>query len=120
MIGQSCSGAQSCVFFFSSLPTTPPPPGRFADRPHHELLATSDLGYNYTAEAIFGNLAACWDVAQAHGSKVLVLTVPEVGVRGGAAMQRIHGQRDELNRLIRNAQGGNMFGPPCSPCVCCS
>lgn len=76
----------------------------------HAPLAHSDLAYNYTAEAIFENLARCWDVAQAHGSKVLVLTVPEVAVGGGAAMQRIHGQRDELNRLIRNAQGGNMFG----------
>ncbi|KLU89272.1 hypothetical protein MAPG_08246 [Magnaporthiopsis poae ATCC 64411] len=73
------------------------------------LGGTNDLGYNHTAEAIFANLAKCWDVAQAHGSKVLVLTVPEVGVRGGPAMQRIHAQRDELNRLIRNAQGGNIF-----------
>ncbi|KAL8371070.1 hypothetical protein RB595_001091 [Gaeumannomyces hyphopodioides] len=73
------------------------------------LGGTNDLAYNRTAEAIFENLSKCWGVAQAHGSKVLVLTVPEVGVEGGAAMQRINARRDELNRLIKNAQGGNIY-----------
>ncbi|KAL8417486.1 hypothetical protein RB594_001234 [Gaeumannomyces avenae] len=70
------------------------------------LGGTNDLAYNRTAEAVFENLSKCWGVAQAHGSKVLVLTVPEVGVTGSAL---VNSRRDELNRLIKNAEGGNIY-----------
>ncbi|TLS24576.1 hypothetical protein PpBr36_08817 [Pyricularia pennisetigena] len=68
------------------------------------LGGTNDLARQYSPETIFDNLKRCWDLALSHGSKVLVLTVPEVGVRS-----RADEMRDKLNDMIRKAQGGNIY-----------
>ncbi|KAL5940610.1 hypothetical protein ACKVV1_008276 [Pyricularia oryzae] len=64
------------------------------------LGGTNDLARQYSPETIYDNLRRCWDLALSHGSKVLVLTVPEVGVRS-----RADEMRDKLNDMIRKAQG---------------
>lgn len=67
------------------------------------LGGTNDLARQYSPETIFENLKRCWDVALANGSKVLILTVPEAGVRS-----RADDKRDKLNDMIRKAQGGKI------------
>ncbi|KAK5655390.1 hypothetical protein OQA88_5660 [Cercophora sp. LCS_1] len=64
------------------------------------LGGTNDLAYSWRTEEIFEKLKETWDVPLRRKSKVLALTIPEVGVE--VDRKRRDAKRDKLNDLIRN------------------
>jgi len=59
----------------------------------------SDLGYSIKPEEIFDKLKEVWDIPLRRKSKVLALTVPEVGLEAGR--ERRDSRRTKLNDLIK-------------------
>ena len=62
------------------------------------MIPDSDLAYSLKPEDIFNKLKEIWDVPLRRKSKVLALTVPEVGVEEGR--ERRDARRTRLNELI--------------------
>lgn len=94
----------SSACLFGVMPCLSPDQKEKANTQPQLHCCSSDLARQYSPETIYDNLRRCWDLALSHGSKVLVLTVPEVGVRS-----RADEMRDKLNDMIRKAQGGSMY-----------
>jgi hypothetical protein len=67
---------------------------------------TSDLAYGWSPEQIAENLEKTWNVALAHKSKVLALTIPEAGVKG-AVKERLDAKRNAINKILRNFRRPN-------------
>lgn len=61
------------------------------------LGGTNDLGLGGHPDKIFGSLKELWKIPLSNGSRVLALTVPEVGARIG----ELDRKRNELNNLIK-------------------
>lgn len=64
----------------------------------------SDLAYSKSPEAIFAGLQAIYDIALANGTKVLALTVPEVGVKSAP----LDASRNALNQMILEHKKENL------------
>jgi hypothetical protein len=62
-------------------------------------LPRSDLALGVKPEDIFAHLQEVWDVPLRRKSKVLALTVPEVGIENGR--ERMAARRNKLNELIK-------------------
>jgi len=69
------------------------------------LGGTNDLGYGQDEAQTFRNLAQAWDVALANQSKVLVLTVPEAGMKS----DRLDAKRKRLNKMITDCKKDNLY-----------
>jgi hypothetical protein len=75
------------------------------------VLRFSDLAYaNVEPEDIYANLKRVWDLALLNNSKVLALTIPEVGVLGFRA--GLDERRNKVNDLIKNHKQDNLYVQP--------
>ena len=61
------------------------------------LGGTNDLGWGKPAPEIWSSIKAITAIPLLHGSKVLLMTVPECGVKS----ENLDKKRDELNACIR-------------------
>jgi len=78
------------------------PPRKKGDESYHWTIVlggTNDLGLGLKPEDIFAKLQEVWDIPLRRKSKVLALTVPEVGIERGK--ERMDARRNKLNDLIK-------------------
>lgn len=61
------------------------------------LGGTNDLGYGRDASDIFADIKKVLRMPLDHGARVVVMTVPECGVKS----EKLDARRDELNGFIR-------------------
>lgn len=89
--------------FLSRMQRHYPPAGRRKSEDGFEwtvvLGGTNDLALGIKPEEIFAKLQEVWDVPLRRKSKVLALTVPEVGVETGR--EKMDMRRNRLNELIK-------------------
>ena len=93
----------------SSLSSPSPQPQLFGSP--NILTANSDIAAGVKPEEIFAKLQEVWDIPLRRKSKVLALTVPEVGAFG-IVKERLDARRNKLNDLIKGYKKEGLSVPP--------